>query len=386
MLLGVVQKGHAQEVRRVDFYQGPVINSNRVVGLGGAFTGVAEGADSHLVNPAALVVRSPSTADDWFDIDGGLSFFSLDARDQTDFDRSGRSGVFESANFAQAGFNLKFGRHGFGFHIQSHDFTLDATNLDREEDQLTYSQNIAGLGYAYAFWEGDLVVGGMLIGGNAEMNSSDGESLLSISGTGIQAGVLWAPCGRPFRLGASYRSEILALAQDEESVMLSEDNSVTYEMIVPSELRVGYSFMLGPRLYNVCPTFGDWEEKVGRPFPNRHLSRFYILVTLDAVLTGEVENGTGAQAFLENDVQPSGEHSSLSLRGGIESEVWKNRMVMRTGTYYEPNRFKERSGRQHVTGGFDLRVFTLIWTWKLSMAIDVADNYTNIGLGIGFWK
>lgn len=373
LLLGAAP-AEAQERRNVDFYQGPVISSLRAVGLGGALTGVAEGADSHLINPASFAVRSSHAADDWFDWDVTLSTFILDARSDTDIDLSGRSG-FDSAEYGQLGFNLKFGHHGFGLQARGHTYRLQS-GTDRS---VTYAQTLGGVGYAYALGDGGLTFGGMLTFGNARMTEGP-DTLLEIEGSGVQLGALWSPCGRPFRLGGSFRSEILAFSPDEETVTFQGDE-IAYQLVIPAQLSVGYSYMLGPRPYNVCPTFGNRELH----FPKRHLPRFYVLLTGDLVFTGPVENGTGAQAFLAGEEQRSGEDASASFRGGVESEVMDNRLVLRAGTYLEPSRFDAEDGRLHLTGGFDVRIFKWLLDWELCGAFDFAERYTNIGLGVGVW-
>ena len=57
----------------------------------------------------------------------------------------------------------------------------------------------------------------------------------------------------------------------------------------------------------------------------------------------------------------------------------------RFGTYFEPSRFAGVDGRLHRTAGVDLHLGKLAWEWRLTAAFDVAKNYTNAGLSLGFW-
>lgn len=51
---------------RIDYSQGPILNSNRIIGMSGAFVSVAEGADAHLVNPASFAMRARHVRNDFF--------------------------------------------------------------------------------------------------------------------------------------------------------------------------------------------------------------------------------------------------------------------------------------------------------------------------------
>ena len=48
----------ADPAYQLEVFQGPVVSSQRVVGMGGAYIGLAEGVAGHLDNPAAFAVRS----------------------------------------------------------------------------------------------------------------------------------------------------------------------------------------------------------------------------------------------------------------------------------------------------------------------------------------
>jgi hypothetical protein len=90
------------------------------------------------------------------------------------------------------------------------------------------------------------------------------------------------------------------------------------------------------------------------------------------------------ESFLLSDTERSGEQTSLSPRVGIEAEVVPNFLAVRLGSYYEPSRFV-RSGRPHLTGGADVNAIELWWEWKVGVSVDLAEEYVNVGLGVGFW-
>jgi hypothetical protein len=83
--------------------------------------------------------------------------------------------------------------------------------------------------------------------------------------------------------------------------------------------------------------------------------------------------------------QPVGGDPSFGFHLGAESEVISDWWQVRAGTYLEPARRPGTWGRLHFTAGTEVKLFTLIWTWKASVAFDVADRYTNLCVGIGFW-
>lgn len=366
------------EVRRrvrVDFYQGPVVSSSRVMGLGGAYVSIAEGADGHLVNPAAFAVRRPHRADDWFDWDVSLSWLNI-ARGQADLDQSGRSGDFESALLLQFGANIKLGRHGFGFHGAGQTYKLERT-LEDTPERIEYGQNMAGLGYAHAFWDGALTVGWVILAGTADVSRPGGNPIAKVTGAGNLLGALYAPADRNWRLGATLRSEVIG--KEFSGQAEAADALVPGELVVPWEVAVGASYLWGERHYNRPPTFGD-EGRTPAPPPGRR----GLLMSADLLLTGPVKDAVSARAFLDGDGRASGEEATLSLRMGAEMEILPDLLAVRVGSYYEPSRLEAYAGRMHGTAGVDLH-YDLGWRWKIAAVIDGADDYLNWGLGLGFW-
>ncbi len=125
----------------------------------------------------------------------------------------------------------------------------------------------------------------------------------------------------------------------------------------------------------------------------RRMSRRYVLISSQVVISGEAENAVGIEAFLNREVDRSGEAVVLSPRLGVESEVLPKLLKLRAGSYAEPTRFRGGSTRVHGTFGFDLNV--LHWgvfglfhedtEWRVSGAIDVARGYPAGGVSIGNW-
>ncbi|MGA1870613.1 MAG: hypothetical protein ACMUJM_18925 [bacterium] len=101
------------------------------------------------------------------------------------------------------------------------------------------------------------------------------------------------------------------------------------------------------------------------------------------------KNAYGIESFLEQKVQQSGEKLRPSFHLGAEFEAVPRRFRIRMGTYHEPSRFRDVSARQHVTGGFQYRVFKFHFYGdrhlSLNYAIDYARRYLNNFVSIGFW-
>ncbi len=383
----------AQDINdlNVDFFQGPINSSGRVIGLGGAYTGIAEGADGHLSNPASYATRYVYEADDTWAWDFAFSGLDDAGRNRQTFDLSGR-GVYDSANFGQLGIDAKYKEYGFGIHSFGQIYTMTVDNEDGSQTTFEYDQNFVSLGFAHNFSQGELVLGASLLGGLATIAELNvvGKPIgaLEMQGGGLQFGALWARPDKNYRLGASFRTPIIMTQQESDTFtgeLVTEFGKlrVPNSVIIPLELSLGASALFGPRQYNITPTFGRPLPE-GQDPPLRLLERRYLLVSADVILTGPADAAIGVQDFLAQQVQQSGRTASIGLRAGVESEFWEDLMQARAGAYFEPSRFDATPGRLHLTGGLDYH-FTLYWEWKIGLTFDLARRYSNVGLGLGFW-
>lgn len=363
----------AQDGVRVDLYSGPLVTSGRVIGMGGAFLAIAEGADAQLINPAAYTMRAPHTINDWFDWDVALSWFNVGAEDDIDLDQSGRS-AFEDAELVQLGFNLKFGRHGFGLLGVVQNYTISRV-IDDAEEQLIYGQGVISIGYAYA--QTGWTWGVALVGGTANVERpGDPEPIAELNGGGLMFGMVIHEADSPWRFGLTARTQ--SIGKDLEGDQSARNTLIPQSIVLPGAIAIGAARQWGARIFNVAPTYGDGPpaiESRGR----------YLLVSTDLVLTGPTDNAVTPLAFLDADARPTNIAPALSLRAGAEAEVIADRLRLRTGTYYEPDRLDPWGGRFHITGGADLG-FELWTRWRLGAVIDAADGWLNFGLGLGFWR
>lgn len=370
--------GRAQDQSyNVDFFQGPVVSSNRVIGLGGAYIGVAEGADGHMVNPAAFGLRplhARADREDDYDWDFAISWLNLRAHESNKLDGSKQDLEFDEARFLQGGLNFKFGRHAFGLHAQGQTYVLDVEDVNGAPRQAEYEQSLGGLGYAYTLPDEEWILGVMVLAANVQLTWADqDEAEAGITGGGLLLGALYLPRGEPWRLGAVMRTPILSNQPDDNGVDEGESGRLVPNALkVPGELGVGGSYVFGPRPYNPGPYLAPGY------------ARRYLMLTADVVVTAPSTDAVGVASFLAQQPERSGKYFSLSVRAGAESEVIPDRLVVRAGTYHEPDRFASGFGRVHGTAGADVRV-TWGWRWKVSSSIDVAQDWLNFGLGVGFW-
>jgi hypothetical protein len=79
-----------------------------------------------------------------------------------------------------------------------------------------------------------------------------------------------------------------------------------------------------------------------------------------------------------------------TVHGGLEAEAIPKRLRLRAGTYYEPSRFDGIAARQHITGGFEVRLFKFgLWGERhlsFSYAVDVAARYQVQSFSIWLWS
>ena len=378
---------------RVEFFQGSVINSGRVVGLGGAFVSVAEGGDGYLSNPASYANRPSLAKDEQWDWDFAYSFVESTPDDDIELQRSELGNNYTRAIRLYMGLNVFIKRHGFGIYILSQGNEFDGTPISNYPT-IRYNQTNYGLGYAYGFLEGDLVLGLNIVQGLAWFQGGDKNgdfheiNNTTISeGAGFHGGALWAPCGDNHRIGVTLRTpttaERSAIHQDDQHSPPVPDLAglrVPNELHIPWQLAIGASRTVGPRPYNACRTFGITENRS----PTKNIDRRYILFSADLVVTGASPGAIGLSSFLSGTTEPSGQSPSLSVHLGAESEAIHNLLILRGGAYYEPSRLIRTEGRLHVTGGLAVRI-PLVRDWRLGVSFDWAEDYLNAGLGFGFW-
>lgn len=396
LLLLPASGAHAQQISRhvtVEYFQGPVVSSNRIIGLGGAYIGIAEGADGHLINPAAYATRYRYSVDDWFDYDWALSWINMPGTNASLNDAPIDVRV-DSAQYVDFGFDLKFGRFGIGTHVAPRSFEqrlawVDSNDVKRLEE-VTWSQSAGGLGLAYAFLDGEVVFGVSILVvdlGLSGLNLEE-DDFVDVNTSQLVWGLLVRPDEAQWRLGARLRTRALGESRITGDIEQFDLALQPTGVVAPWELGVGASWRWGAGDYN--PRY-DFSEKQAQEEPEAAGTKEddddderYVLAAVDAIVTGKTSNAIGIESFIAQEYRRAGTDMTVGIRAGAEAEVVANRLRLRAGSYWEPSRYEGEVGRLHGTAGADLRV-DFGWSWRLNAAVDVADEYLNYGLGVGFW-
>jgi hypothetical protein len=446
----------------LEIFYGPAFGSSRIIGLGGAYTAIAEGAEGLLYNPAAIANRYRYSLR-WLDYDLGFDYYFFLLGDKTDFDndRLTRYSSFSQLMFFLAP-ALHLGPFSFGLNWIHQSFSLGRLNLARPSD---LDVNVLHFDLGYRFFEGALVVG---LGGRLlSVGLSDCTVASSFGTTRPELGVLWRPAAWPVRFGASFRTG----ARPEGSPCADSPIPTPNEVIVPWELELGFAFQLGARVFNRpwknprvrdkarakeieavrearraelraklsdtppadrARVARDWDanEKKIRAEEDELLEawrehvadhddarlraedRLHTLFSFDLLVTGPVGGALGVEAALTNAARYRAALSrpyaapgdgvylaprldgrtTLSPRLGVETEVWHDRLKVRTGTYLEPARYEGTHWRLHFTSGVELRLF--YWTppillnrlgVRVGATGDFSSRYINLSLSVGLW-
>lgn len=117
-----------------------------------------------------------------------------------------------------------------------------------------------------------------------------------------------------------------------------------------------------------------------------------VLLLASVLMTGTSDQAVAIDNFIDQQRELVGRKVTITPRFAVESEAVPNRLKTRAGLYVEPSRFSDGSSREHLTVGFDVRVFRFdVWglfpnhQWKVSSFVDVSERYQNYGLSAGTW-
>ncbi|HWT85472.1 MAG TPA: hypothetical protein VN177_06845 [Myxococcales bacterium] len=358
----------------IDAYRGAAVADYRVVGMGGASFATAEGAIGLLGNPAAAASR-PATASSWFYWDFLFDVYTPALA--VDYDNSGtrQDQAIGKTGALNAGLVGMFGAWGTAITVagEVRNFTLPGGT------EATLSAAIWRLTLARSFADGEWIAGASLIGGGFNLRlPANGVELVNATDWSVEAGALWRPPERNLRIGASFRP---TMKPRIEGAACDPNNCFGY--ILPDHVEfpwnggAGVAFRWGPT---------PWNRRIAEDFRDEKS----VILAGDVQVSGPVAGGSGLEAFLEKRLQRSGKNASVSPRIGAEYEWIPGWLRVRGGTYWEPARFVDVSGRLHVTLGLDVRFWSFaLWgsryRLRVSLAADAARQYGNTVLSLGFW-
>jgi hypothetical protein len=368
----------------LDLYTGSIIGSVRVIGMGGASVAIAQGSVGTLSNAAGPAVRRTTKATKFagdFHIDGQSAAFA------DDFDNNGLRDTDESSSkLATVGLVVQYGHWGLGLAA-----TTSSTQIVEDDgDETTVDGVLEPTGsvikviLARSFLDETHTVGAGLRFGSLAMirprPGLDDFELFRVSGPSAEAGWVWRPREQSWRAGASG-----ALPVRAGNVTVGDCDPLMCEgYVLPSRVEVPWTLAVGGA-YRLAHT--EWNTHVDKEYRDE----LALLVAADLVITGPVHDGYGLEAFARHVLQPSGRETVVSPRVGAEFEAIPGWVRVRAGSYWEPARFADVSGRLHGTAGADVRLFELklfghAYRPQLSFTIDAAPRYGNAGVSFGFWR
>lgn len=246
-------------------YTGPVLAPSRIISLGGAYVGIAEGVDGNAANVATPAVREAfSFRNVEVDVTGSVyfpgSFAGTDFENRGAVPARGGSGV-ENFFYANAGAMVAIGPVGGAFTLDYQSFTVKTGDANGAGVDLKILR--ANLQVAYGFFRHQLSVG-VGITGMTSYLTENGSALAPASGVSPTAGVLLRLDGQPWRFGATLRGPVIggagsSGAADAAGVRSASGFVLPESFIMPAQLEAGVAFQLGPRPLN--PRWSDPREQ-----------------------------------------------------------------------------------------------------------------------------
>ncbi len=403
--------------KRLLLSEGVLRGSPRLLGIAGAFVGVAEGAEGITRNPAAAAAKDPHFERDFnYDFGAAMHFLPPWAVGEQDWDNDGRFDQVERQAGTELDFlgsqvlylagALQYKAVGLGLGV---DFQNSLVKRQRVPG-IELPQDFHNLNLAHAFgslavsiWRDQILLGlgvesthAFFIYSVQEVGQSlpSPQDSVGYHGWGIQVGGLWRPEGEDYRVGFALRPQTIGFPASQR------DNVGGYvpfsRIVAPARLSLGASFALGKdgRAYNITSKKG-WGTL---PDPNPDGTPAYTTAMSKLLLTTQVDvyfpvsNATYVAAFLEQNAGVpalnAGDQIAFQPRVAIEKEVIEDRLRLRGGAYIEPPLVSIGPKlRPHATFGGEVFLFKLgPQRTSFGLAFDVARYYQNLSVAFLVWK
>jgi hypothetical protein len=398
----------AQDVPRAErLYlnsSGVLLGSTRVIALGGAYVGVAEGVAGFSSNLAALAHRSPHLNRPW-DVGFTLSWLDVPflAPQSRDLDNDGEADRAQSTRQLLGGVMLQYKRFGIGWYFRSTSLSyckLEGVECPSDHDRVYIDVANTALAGAVALGRDDFIIALGLYGAEATFSSAGQKR--QYGDTGVEFDVLFRPHGLNYRVGVSVKPQVVAKYHEREGDAVTLAERRLYSAVVsPAVLSLGGSMRLGEGSGNynrLSPaTRQDILERFGEAWvpgdvpDDAPAGRWLITTQLD--LISPTESTVPISSFVDLGVELGlrepelvGRESYVVPRLGAEHESIPGRLRTRLGTFLEPSPYRDHLPRPHLTGGLELFLFEYFDKWAASTSFDFARGYYNIGLSVGFWR
>jgi len=327
----------------VNAYMPFPVGSPRVMGMGGAFTGIAAGAEAIVCNPVA-VMRPDAFAIGPVDVDYMLSFATSSETRPTDFGNVGQVGD-EVVTVGGLGFIGRWRRpgrydYGLGIYLSSETYEYEVSG-GTASLQLTAPRLV----YGRAFYNEQLFLSMALDVSNPDFDflPSGGTpgvdevtvEYQSVRGVPFEVGVLWRPWGHPFQIGARVKGERRSATEETIPTVDPFPDKVVY----PGEWALGCAFRLGHRAPEGAPCWFDMA-----------------LIDVDVRGVFPVSGTTGFENFRQATPAEVLEDPLVQPAVGLEVELYSKKAWLWLGSYYEPERYDGVGGRAHLTWGMKLKL------------------------------
>jgi hypothetical protein len=373
---------------------GVLLGSTRMVAMGGAYVGIAEGTAGFASNLSALAHRGPQLDKDW-DVGVTLSLLDvpLSSRARRDLDNDGLADEAPTSRQYLFGLLLQYKSFGLGTFLRNRTVSYCSTDACSSDDYIQLSVTQSSFAGAMAFGLDEFIVSLGIYAAQASLFYRKEE--WRYGGTGLSLDLLFRPQARPYRVGISVRPQVVGNWQKKDGQVPELAGRPIYSgLVAPATLSLGVSYRFGEgaeRYNRLAPAARRQMLASGatnvpaEDSPDAPAGSFLISGQVDFI--SAVENAVAlrsAAAF--GEPESVGQTVLLQPHLGAEHETWPGRVRTRLGVFVEPSSFNGQVPRPHLTGGFELFLFRYWEDWSFSTSFDLARRYSNVGFSIGFWR
>jgi hypothetical protein len=373
---------------------GVLLGSTRMVAIGGAYAGIAEGTAGFVSNLAALAHRSPQLDRDW-DVGVTLSWLDvpLSRRRGQDLDNDGLPDEAPGSSQFLFGLLLQYKEFGLGTFVRTRTVSYCATEECLEGDYIGVAVTQSALAGAMALGQDEFVVSVGIYTALATL--SHGKEEWSYGGTGLSLDLLFRPQGRPYRVGIAVRPQVVGGWQPKKDQLpVLAGRPINSAVVAPATLSLGVSYRFGEgaeRYNRLSPAARRQLIAAGvhnvpvEESPDAPAGNFLVSAQLDLISSaGDAVALRSVTAF--GEPEPVGRAALFQPHLGAEHDSWPGRVRTRLGVFVEPSAFEGQVPRPHLTGGFELFLFRYWEDWAVSASFDLARRYANVGFSLGFWR
>ena len=374
---------------------GVLQGSTRMVAMGGAYAGIAEGTAGFPSNLAALAHRGPQLDRDW---DVGVTLSWLDVplarRRGQDLDNDGEADEAPGSSQLLFGLLLQYKEYGLGTFLRRRTVTYACAAVEcGGHDTLSVAVTQSALAGAMAFGQDEFIVSLGIYTALAQL--SHGPQEWEYGGTGLSLDLLFRPQERPYRIGIAVRPQVVGAWKAKEGQTPVLAGQTIYSAVVaPATLSLGVSYRFGEgaeRYNRLSPAARRQLIVAGvsnvSPEDSPDAPAGNLLISAQVDMISSVESGVALRSVAAfGEPAPVGRAALFQPHIGAEHDSWPGRVRTRLGVFVEPSAFDGETPRPHLTGGFELFLFRYWEDWAVSASFDLAPRYSNVGFSVGFWR